>query len=90
MTRQLANQIIFYVVNVDSTNVQKHMFTSHLINKLEPEHLNVIKMLVDEVHRPVEEVKGIYTQTFENLNSEARIKDYLIVLTCKKVRDELH
>lgn len=69
-------------------NAQKHMDTSNHI-KLEPDHHNAIKMLADEVHRPVEEVKEIYTQTFEKLNSEARIKDYLIVLTCKKVRDEL-
>jgi len=57
--------------------------------KLAPEHLNAIKVLADEIHRPVEEVNKIYSETFESLNSEARIKDYLIVLTCKKVRDEL-
>lgn len=64
------------------------MVTSNHI-ELEPEHLRAIKMLADEVHHPVEEVKEIYTQTFENLDAEARIKDFLIVLTCKKVRDEL-
>jgi len=57
--------------------------------KLAPEHLNAIKALADEIHRPVEEVNKIYSETFESLNSRARIKDYLIVLTCKKVRDEL-
>jgi len=64
------------------------MVTSNHI-ELGPEHLSAIKMLADEVHHPVEEVKEIYTQTFENLDAEARIKDFLIVLTCKKVRDEL-
>lgn len=57
--------------------------------KLAPEHPNAIKALADEVHRPVEEVNKIYSETFEKLSSDARIKDYLIVLTCKTVRDEL-
>ena len=64
------------------------MGTSNHI-KLEPEHLNEIKALADEIHRPVEEVNKIYTETFESLSIDAHIKDYLIVLTCKKVRDEL-
>ena len=57
--------------------------------KLAPQHLDTIKALADETHRPVEEVDKIYSETFEKLNSGARIKDYLIVLTCKEVRDEL-
>lgn len=65
-----------------------HMDTSSHV-KLEPEHLSAINSLAEETHRPVEEVNEIYTKTFEDLNSDARIKDYLIVLTCKKVRDEL-
>ena len=64
------------------------MATSNHI-ELEPEHLSAIKALADEIHHPVEEVNRIYTSTFESLNSDARIKDYLVVLTCKKVRDEL-
>jgi len=64
------------------------MATSNHI-KLEPEHLSAIKALADEIHRPVEEVNNIYTSTFESLNTDAHIKDYLVVLTCKKVRDEL-
>lgn len=46
------------------------MVTSNHI-ELEPEHLSAIKMLADEVHHPVEEVKEIYTQTFEKLDAEA-------------------
>lgn len=58
-------------------------------SKLEPEHLSIIRALVNETHHPVEEVNEIYSKTFESLNSGARIKDYLILLTYKKVRDEL-
>ncbi len=64
------------------------MATSNHI-ALEPEHLSAIKALADEIHHPIEEVNEIYASTFESLNSDARIKDYLVVLTCKKVRDEL-
>lgn len=64
------------------------MATANQIS-LEPERLNVIRALAHEFHRPVDEVNKTFTQTFEKLNSEARIKDYLIVLTIKKVRDEL-
>ncbi len=64
------------------------MATSNHI-KLETEHRNEIKALADEIYRPVDEVNKIYSETFESLNSDARIKDYLILLTCKKVRDEL-
>ena len=64
------------------------MATSNHI-ELEPEHLKTVKVLADEIHHPIEEVNRIYTEIFESLNSDARIKDYLVVLTCKKVRDEL-
>jgi hypothetical protein len=64
------------------------MATSNHI-ELGPEHLKTVKVLADEIHRPAEEVNKIYTEIFESLNSDARIKDYLVVLTCKKVRDEL-
>jgi len=55
--------------------------------KLEPDHLNAIKALADEIHRPVEEVDRIYAETLGSLLPDARIKDYLIVLPSKKVRD---
>jgi hypothetical protein len=59
------------------------------INKLEPDHLSAIRALAEATHHPVDEVNELYSQTFESLNSDARIKDYLIILTAKKVRDEL-
>jgi hypothetical protein len=37
----------------------------------------------------LEEVKRLYVQTLLLLGSDARVQDYLIVLTSKKVRDVL-
>jgi hypothetical protein len=37
----------------------------------------------------VEEEKQLYAETLVLLGSDARVKDYLIVLTSKKVRDLL-
>ena len=64
------------------------MTTSNHI-ELEPEHLIVIQALANEMHRPVDDVNRIYAETFERLNSDARIKEYLILFTSKTVRDEL-
>jgi hypothetical protein len=64
------------------------MTTSNHI-ELEPEHLSVIQALANETHRPVDDVNRIYAETFERLNSDARIKEYLILFTSKTVRDEL-
>jgi hypothetical protein len=57
--------------------------------KLEPDHLQSIKALADEIDLPVEQVSQIYASTLENLKTSARIQDYLLVLASKKVRDEL-
>lgn len=57
--------------------------------KLEPEHLEAIEALAEEIDRPVEEVNNIYASALGSLRSSARIQDYLIVLTRKKVRDML-
>ena len=57
--------------------------------ELEPQHLSAIQTLANETHRPVVDVNRIYVETFERLNSDARIKDYLVLLTSKMVRDAL-
>lgn len=57
--------------------------------KLEPNHLQSIKALAEEIDLPMGEVSLIYTSTLESLKKSARIQNYLIVLTSKKVRDEL-
>jgi hypothetical protein len=57
--------------------------------ELKPEHLYVIETLAEETDRPLEEVKRLYVQTLLLLGSDARVQDYLIVLTSKRVRDVL-
>jgi hypothetical protein len=57
--------------------------------KLEPEHLQAIEALAEEIDCPVEEVNNIYASALGSLRSSARIQDYLIVLTSKKVRGVL-
>lgn len=57
--------------------------------QLEPKHLYVIEGLAKETSRPMEEVEKIYAEVLEGLSSGARIHDYLIALTIKKVRDVL-
>ena len=57
--------------------------------ELEPRHLSAIQALANETHRPVDEVNRIYAETFERLNSNAQIKDFLILLTSKTVREAL-
>lgn len=69
-------------------NAENPMASSNHI-RLEPEHLGPIKALADEFHRSVEEVNKVYSEAFVSLDSGARIKNYLIILVCKKVRDEL-
>lgn len=65
-------------------------FTAPLIRiELGPEHLRAIEDLASEEGRRVDEVKKLYAIALHDLRSGARIQDYLIVLTCKKVRDAL-
>lgn len=54
--------------------------------QLEPEDLDVIEGLANETSCPMEEVEKIYAEIHEDLSSRARIRDYLTVLTSKKVR----
>jgi hypothetical protein len=61
-----------------------------LEDELEPEHLKAIEALAEEIDCPEEKVNKIYASALESLKSSARIHDYLIVLTSKKVRDVLH
>lgn len=59
--------------------------------KTQPElgHLYAIETLAKESSLSLEEVKTIYYETLDRLSPGAHVKDYLIVLTSKKVRDEL-
>lgn len=54
-----------------------------------PEHIHAIQALADEMHQPLDSVREAYSAAFLTLDADARIKDYLIVLACKKVRDDM-
>lgn len=58
-------------------------------NDRKQDRQSVIQSLADETHRPLDDVDRIFTETYERLDSDARIKDFLILLTSKTVRDEL-
>lgn len=58
-------------------------------SQLAPEHVSAIGSLAKEINRPVEEVTNVYVAALGHLESSARIQDYLVVLTSKKVRDAL-
>lgn len=58
--------------------------------KRKADYVNLIKALAAETHHSVEEVDRVYAEAYESLNSDARVKDFLDLLTYKKVRDQLH
>ncbi len=58
-------------------------------NERKQERQSVIQALADETHRPLDDVNRIFTETYARLDSDARIKDFLILITSKTVRDEL-
>jgi hypothetical protein len=58
-------------------------------NERTPDRQRVIQALADETHRPLEDVERIFAEAYERLDSDARIKDFLILLASKTVRDEL-
>lgn len=55
----------------------------------ERQDLYAIGQLSQETRRPLEEVKKIYGDVLARLRSGARIHDFLILLTSKKVRGML-
>ncbi len=57
--------------------------------QLPPEHLAIIEGIARETSCPMEDVENVYAETLGRLSSGARIRDFLTVLTCKKVRDVL-
>jgi len=56
---------------------------------LAPDHVYAINALVQETKRPLEEVAQLYITELNRLGSGARLQDYLVVLTSKRVRESL-
>ena len=52
-------------------------------------HLDAVESLAEATNHPFAEVKKIYAGEFARLKAEAHITDYLVILTCRRVRDVL-
>ncbi|MES2353449.1 MAG: DUF3562 domain-containing protein [Pseudomonadota bacterium] len=52
-------------------------------------HTDVIESLVKELNCPRKMVKDTYFSELARLKADARVEDFLVVLTCRKVRDVL-
>jgi hypothetical protein len=52
-------------------------------------HLHMIHILASELGREEAEVGRVYEAEFERLNSRARVKDFLLVLVGRRVKENL-
>lgn len=57
--------------------------------ELEPEHLGAIHAIADETHQPLDAVNRLYVEILEELEAEARVKDFVALFTARQVRDRL-
>lgn len=53
-------------------------------------HDSAVKSLADELGLPIKEIGAVYEGAFEELRKGARIKDYLMILATRKVKDLLY
>jgi hypothetical protein len=56
----------------------------------EASHLKAMHSLADELHTPFDRVKKTYEVEFDRLQSGAKLRDYLPVLTARHVRETLY
>ena len=49
-------------------------------------HARYIKLLAEELNRPVQEVTPMYEDVLMHLKEQARIHDYLAILASKRVK----
>jgi uncharacterized protein DUF3562 len=52
-------------------------------------HLDAMESLAEEANRPLAEVKRLYERELMRLKPGARVRDYLVVLASRRVRDRL-
>lgn len=52
-------------------------------------HQHAMEILCREIILPEEEVRELYERELERLKETARVKDFLVVLVCRAVRDTL-
>jgi hypothetical protein len=51
------------------------------------QHIRVIKMLARDLNRPEDQMGQIYEFELEKLKEDARVKDFLIVLVSRRIRE---
>jgi hypothetical protein len=56
---------------------------------LAPLHVYAIDALAQETKRPLAEVAHVYVDELTRLQTGARVQDYLVLLTSKRVRESL-
>ena len=49
-------------------------------------HLHVIELLANELTRSVAEIKPLYEDILTHMQEVARIRDYLPILVCKRIK----
>ena len=54
-----------------------------------PAHVSAIDALVEETKRPMEEVADLYVSELTRLQTGASVRDYLVLLTSRRVREAL-
>jgi len=52
-------------------------------------HLHAMEILCREIMLPEEEIRELYERELDRLKETARVKDFLVVLVCRAVRDTL-
>ena len=52
-------------------------------------HSEAIRTLAEKLGVPEEQIRGLYEENLLNIKQGARIKDYLIILVSRHVRDSI-
>ena len=52
-------------------------------------HRSVVNALAQEIRLPVANVKTVYEMEFARLKSNAKVKDYLVLLASRRAREKL-
>nr|ACF98067.1 hypothetical protein [uncultured bacterium 888] len=53
-------------------------------------HKSVIESLAAELHRPIDEVRGVYEDEMVRLKTDAKVKTFLAVLAARCTRERVH
>lgn len=51
------------------------------------QHIYAIRLLSEELSKPVEVIRPIYEEILLEMKKQARVKEYLSILVCRTIRD---